>query len=693
MKNSIELDNVLMQELKLVDILGNKMSITFGDVDITGGYSYGNLKFLITDDMFTMDVYKNKLNLKTKTLLISGKKVWSENCQGPNTGMNADLLDGKHGSEFKDIYGTSYFKHMFKTTLPKSFIKVATFTTRRVGNPNDFNTNGESPYRDNGFYDINAFIGQKENINNFISETNYDLKDSSFHSVGATTPGIFNASLRATIAILNNEKSTTFDLHLGIFEDPLNKNNDAWVSTNRYFFTSLHNNDLPFIEEKYDKYLSDEVVNAMKVSKIKLDVLSKNIDSKKAKEQLEDIKKDKRSRIKNTRANVTPVESYHEHSRPQMDKTNYATPPDPSKDYVKPDAFKAKSDENNSYGKYLDVARLYYNGHHIDEVDGVQIVTQIWDLYIAVDKKSEVHLMPIQSSGCSFTTFREPVSLDSLADKKYIRPRSIYDDRYSHREHRHYDYEKKIWDIIENVDQLWDTFDSYIPVNQGGANKNKILMTDETGRVFANEDNLERHKDDRRRGNKVLITSAEKCLVESSITASELAQLSGVNSNIQQQIDELISTLNEINKNINNLIKEVNSLKEEINNIKQEVTDIRNAFNDFKQYVEDHYVKKSGDSMTGNLTMKPGPTSDLGLIFQSTSGKHNCKIYGGNESSETSIGAWDSKNGRVIWRYCCDTGDHVLFGSKTISLGGKKVTVSSTAPAGPSTGDVWIKSW
>lgn len=676
------LDNITVQELKLIDKLNNKISLSFGDIDITDGYSYGRIKFLLDDVRFTIDTSRDEFNIIAKRLLLDGKKVWSELCQGPNSGMNADLLDGKHSSEFKDIYGTTFFKHMFKPNLEKMFIRVATFTTKRVGTPNDFNENGTSPYT--GYYDINAKIANDENKKNFLQETTSDLKSSSFHSVGLTTPGMFNASLRATVSLLKGTKSTTFDLHLGIFEDPKNSNKDAWISSDRFFFVSNHNNDLPFIDEVNDSYLSKEVLKALEVAKTKVKILK---GDKKVSKKIKDAEK------VNDRAAVTPVENYHVHDRPPMDTNSYIAAPDPTKDYVKPSPFPSESDEGKSYGKYLDIARLYYNGEHTDLIDGVEVVTQVWDLYIAADNKTEIHFMPIQSSGCSFTNFEKPISPSSLVNEKYIRPKSIYDDRYSHRNHRHYDYEQKIWHIIEEVDNLWDAFDNYVPSNQGTGNANKILMTDSNGNIFANVDNLERHQDTRRRGDRVLVTAADKCLVESSVTASELSQLKNIKSNIQQQIDEIIELIRDINSNINNILNKIEEIKGEITNLKSSVSNLTNAFNEYKVQAEDKFVNCSGDSMTGDLYMKPSPTSDLGVIFQSSNGRHNCKIYGGNENSTTTVGMWDSKNSRYVWKYCCDEGDYVHLASRSLKIGGKKMTISNTAPGSPSTGDVWIKSW
>ena len=74
-------------------------------------------------------------------------------------------------------------------------------------------------------------------------------------------------------------------------------------------------------------------------------------------------------------------------------------------------------------------------------------------------------------------------------------------------------------------------------LNKKTSNYNSILFS------FAAEDNFERHKDTRRTGSRVLATDQYKCLVETSITLQELGTLEGVTSNIQNQINNINSLI------------------------------------------------------------------------------------------------------------------------------------------------------
>lgn len=60
------------------------------------------------------------------------------------------------------------------------------------------------------------------------------------------------------------------------------------------------------------------------------------------------------------------------------------------------------------------------------------------------------------------------------------------------------------------------------------------------------------------------------------------------------------------------------------------------------------------------------------MYFQSTAAAanvHNCKLYGGNGSSITSIGCWDSLNSIGIWRYLTGTKNMVIDRNVTLTHG------------------------
>lgn len=100
-------------------------------------------------------------------------------------------------------------------------------------------------------------------------------------------------------------------------------------------------------------------------------------------------------------------------------------------------------------------------------------------------------------------------------------------------------------------------------------------------------------------------------------------------------------------------------------------------------------------SVYKNIFMGGSKRSDdeKNIYFQSTAGAtnvHNCKLYGGNGDSVTSIGCWDSLNSIGIWRYLTVTKNMVI--DKNVSLthgnGGDAFVTSGAVTNGSRTGRV-----
>ena len=99
-----------------------------------------------------------------------------------------------------------------------------------------------------------------------------------------------------------------------------------------------------------------------------------------------------------------------------------------------------------------------------------------------------------------------------------------------------------------------------------------------------------------------------------------------------------------------------------------------------KTYISDNsYV--GGDRRNDN---------EKNLYFQSSANgqyNHNCKVYGGNGSSETSIGMWDSVNSHLIYRYLCSKEEFHFGGDIKILQNNKPVLVEKLFNYGGNTGN------
>jgi hypothetical protein len=78
------------------------------------------------------------------------------------------------------------------------------------------------------------------------------------------------------------------------------------------------------------------------------------------------------------------------------------------------------------------------------------------------------------------------------------------------------------------------------------------------------------------------------------------------------------------------------------------------------------------------------------LFFQSTGDgeyNHNCKLYGANGASATSIGMWDSVNAHLIYRYLCSLEEFHFSADMKILQGGKPILIEALFNNGENSGN------
>ena len=98
-----------------------------------------------------------------------------------------------------------------------------------------------------------------------------------------------------------------------------------------------------------------------------------------------------------------------------------------------------------------------------------------------------------------------------------------------------------------------------------------------------------------------------------------------------------------------------------------------------KTYLSD-YTFMGGERRSDN---------EKNLIFQSSGNgeyNHNCKVYGGNGTSNTSIGMWDSVNAHLIYRYLCDVEEFHFSADMEILRGGKPILIEALFNHGENSG-------
>lgn len=246
-------------KVKFHDNNGTLMGITFGNADQDGERCFLELNFKANESKSDFIINKHILNFvcsdktgNTPELKFNDYKIWNQTNDGPNSGLNADLLDGRHATEFKDRYGYHHFIHQVNKTNPdskKNWVRVATFTTRKIGQRMDldFKADGKPAYGGIFQYSGNGVNGVdksdirfvvpggnipavnqalssmdareqfKLNTPNYLNEYDPDI----FHSSNILTEGVYNGTLRGCVTLLKNNNPTTFDFHVGLFEDPL----------------------------------------------------------------------------------------------------------------------------------------------------------------------------------------------------------------------------------------------------------------------------------------------------------------------------------------------------------------------------------------------------------------------------------------------------------------------------------------
>jgi hypothetical protein len=99
-----------------------------------------------------------------------------------------------------------------------------------------------------------------------------------------------------------------------------------------------------------------------------------------------------------------------------------------------------------------------------------------------------------------------------------------------------------------------------------------------------------------------------------------------------------------------------------------------------KTYLSD-YTFMGGERRSDN---------EKNLIFQSSGNgeyNHNCKVYGGNGTSSTSIGMWDSVNAHLIYRYLCDVEEFHFSADMKILQGGKPILIEALFNNGENSGN------
>lgn len=78
------------------------------------------------------------------------------------------------------------------------------------------------------------------------------------------------------------------------------------------------------------------------------------------------------------------------------------------------------------------------------------------------------------------------------------------------------------------------------------------------------------------------------------------------------------------------------------------------------------------------------------LFFQSSGNaeyNHNCKLYGANGASATSIGMWDSVNAHLIYRYLCSVEEFHFSTDMKILQGGKPILIEALFNNGENSGN------
>ena len=103
-------------------------------------------------------------------------------------------------------------------------------------------------------------------------------------------------------------------------------------------------------------------------------------------------------------------------------------------------------------------------------------------------------------------------------------------------------------------------------------------------------------------------------------------------------------------------------------------------------------IKMKKTFLSTNTFMSGERRSDAekNLFFQSTGNgeyNHNCKLYGANGASATSIGMWDSVNAHLIYRYLCSTEEFHFSTDMKILQGGHPILIEALFNNGENSGN------
>lgn len=101
-------------------------------------------------------------------------------------------------------------------------------------------------------------------------------------------------------------------------------------------------------------------------------------------------------------------------------------------------------------------------------------------------------------------------------------------------------------------------------------------------------------------------------------------------------------------------------------------------------------MKKTFLSTNAFMSGERRNDDEKNLFFQSTGNgeyNHNCKLYGANGASATSIGMWDSVNAHLIYRYLCSLEEFHFSTDMKILQGGKPILIEALFNNGENSGN------
>lgn len=206
----------------------------------------------------------------------------------------------------------------------------------------------------------------------------------------------------------------------------------------------------------------------------------------------------------------------------------------------------------------------------------------------------------------------------------------------------------------------------------------QVMLADKEEKVYAADDNMVRHCEStdtnpdtgeapRRKGSRVLITGdpqdrtienckssiGTSCVEESGITITELNRLKGIKGNIQDQINDLLTAVNDEAAKI---WTDLGDVWEVLKKIKKLLEDLVTALN----AALGNFVKKTGDTMNGSLWIQYdwkafkkgapqgydaqntinglGNETFCGVKFYSTASDLKCGGYLYSATNKTSVG-------------------------------------------------------